>query len=88
MPFKLNFVSLFCYISKLEYFYKKKGKIVCERGAYIGSRDGSGRHAGPIGHADLGTSCFSCNLRDRRTKARKTSETISLKKRIRKKKRQ
>jgi hypothetical protein len=58
MPFKLNFVSLFCYISKLEYFYKKKGKIVCERGAYIGSRDGSGRHAGPIGHADLGTSCF------------------------------
>ena len=35
MPFKLNFVRLFCYyISNLN-TCKKKGKIVCERGLLL-----------------------------------------------------
>ena len=58
MPFKLNFVSLFCYISNLNTYRKKEKSFVRGGGLLLVAETGLDRHAGPIGHADLGTSCF------------------------------
>ena len=62
MPFKLNFVRLFCYyISNLNTYRKKEKSFVRGGGLLLHilvAETGLDRHAGPIGHADLGTSCF------------------------------